>query len=200
VGCQETSRELAWAYLRCAPSTVEVRVEVTPAFSGSLSQAVSRAAQLERVMSSLLLAYGRLSLLVDGVDPLGALVNDALDETYDAQTRPRPAQGLGLDALGQYGYVETRESLPLEGLKGRVAMLVENATKGDYEIAAGPLTCVGPAFEEAWAMLEALVPAMCEDTDGEEGFEICSVDRSAGLYRVLDGTNTMLSLEWGAGK
>jgi hypothetical protein len=78
-------------------------------------------------------------------------------------------------------------------------MLILEATGGDFTIAAGTLACVQPALEEAWQMLDDLLPMECTDEDGDGAFEACVEDRSGGLYRVLDGTAELFAMAWGEG-
>lgn len=190
--CQEASRELAWAYIECGSTDAEVAVEFTPLFGGSRLPILSRAAALEEMLDGIMPHAKQISILVDGVDPSGGLVAADLEEEYDESLRPGPSGGLALEDLGEHPFIADRETLPLSGLKGRLGMLMQEATNGDYKIAAGPLPCVGPALEEAWWMVEGLIPMSCDDEDNDGVYEQCELDRTRGLYRVLDGMNLLV--------
>ena len=148
--CQEMTRLLAWANLRCDPAGVRMGVEMSPLASDlDRPGIITRVSELKRVLAATLDDYGRLSLLVEGVDAAQMIGPSELTDEYQLDTRPRPAGELSMEDLGEWGYVEAREHLPLTGLKARLGMLRINGTSGDYEITAGSLSCVQPTLDQA---------------------------------------------------
>ncbi len=193
--CQEMTRLLGWANLRCEPAGVRSGIEMSP-LATELDRGViiSRASRLESILAAILDDYGKLSLLVEGVDVAQMIGPGELTDEYQLDTRPRPAGRLSMEDLGTWGYVEAREHLPLTGLKARLGMLRIKGTSGDYEITAGSLPCVQPALEEAWSMIDVLIPCTAIDEDGDDVIDSFVENRAGGLYRVWDGMEIVLGL------
>lgn len=192
LACQETGKDLAWAYLRCAPGAARVHAEVGAGFTGDEARLVRIAAAYEATLSLVLRDYGPLSLLVDGVDPSGEVAAADMVEGIDTDARPYAVREHG--ALVEAGVPDDRAGLPLSALRARVSAVSGEISGGGYTIAAGPMPCVEPAFEEALALLDALVPIAARDTSGADpaGWPEPVVDRTRGLYRVLDGATALL--------
>jgi hypothetical protein len=204
IACQETGRLLAWANLRCAPSTAEVRVGWAQDFPGDRAAHAAAARLLERVLTRLAGHRAALALLVDGRDVTGELEPAALTEDLLADPGDHPELEV-LDyladdrALCALGVVPARRHLPLSGLLARLGVLEDVAGDSDLQIAAGAMPCVAPAFEEAHGLLSALLPVTDPDLcaacagDGEADPSALLPDRDAGLYRVVDAIEALFS-------
>ena len=200
LACQETAKDLAWAHLTCTPAAARVHVETDAAFAGDAAALLALADLLEKTLAAILADYGRLSLLVDGVDPSGEIGPDDILEPADEAARPYAITGEG--ALVAAGVPSDRASLPLSALRARASSLASEATGGEYDISAGSMPCVRPAFEEAFALTDALIPIEARDTSGSDpsAWPAPIVDRTRGLYRVLDGATVLLGLNAESGK
>jgi len=200
MACQETVKDLAWAYLTCDPAAVRVHVDLDAAFTGDTPALLGLAALLERTLAGLLGDYGRMSLLVDGVDPLGEIGPADLVEPADAAARPYAITDHA--QLVAAGVPDDRASLPLFAMRARASRLAAEATSGDYKISAGSMSCVQPAFEEALALTDALIPIAVRDTSGSDpgAWPAPVIDRTRGLFRVLDGATALLGLNAESGK
>jgi len=200
LACQETGKDLAWAHMLCVSGTARVHVELGSAFTGDRARTVALATILEETLSALLRDYGQLSLLVDGIDPSGAARTADLSEPIDADARPFAVTDH--EALVEAGVPDDRASLPLSALLARVSVLRDEVNGGGYKIAAGPMPCVAPAFEDAFALMGGLIPIAERDTSGSDpaSWPAPVVDRTRGLYRVLDGAAVFLGLGDAAAK
>jgi hypothetical protein len=200
LACQETSKDLAWAYMTCDPVAVRVHVEIDAAFAGDAPALLALAARLETALAAFLDDYGRLSLLVDGVDPAGEIGPSDLAEPADTAARPNAITDHA--TLVAAGVPDDRASLPLFAMRARASWLSTAATGGEYEIAAGTMPCVRPAFEEASVLLDALIPIAARDTSGSDpsAWPDPVIDRTRGLFRILDGATVLLSLNAESGK
>jgi len=189
------TRLLAWANLRCEPAGARLGVEMSPlATELDKGAIIARVSRLQSILAAILDDYGKLSLLAEGADVAQMIGPDDLKDEYQFDTRPRPAGGLSMEDLGAWGYVEAREHLPLTGLKARLGMLRIKGTSGDYEISAGSLPCVQPAFEEAWSMVDVLIPCTAIEEDGDDVIHSFVENRAGGLYRVVDGMEVIMGL------
>jgi len=189
--CRETAKNLAWAHLRCEGASARVGLVVSPAFTGDRATIASQAERVELALASVARSHAALALLVDGEDDTGELTPEDLVEVA-AEGGVLPDYVNQPDVLAGYSVVADRVHLPLSALKARLGMLAESATSGDYTLAAGPLPCVIPAFEEAHSMIDSLVPAI--------GTGELQPDRTSGLYRVVDAQQTLLGLAWPSGE
>jgi hypothetical protein len=194
LACQETAKDLAWAYLTCEPAAARVHVETDAAFTGDAAALLALAELLERTLATILVDYGQMSLLVDGVDPSGEIGPDDLLEPADSAARPWAITDEG--TLIAAGVPSDRASLPLSAMRARASSLASEATGGSYDIAAGSMPCVRPAFEEVFALADTLIPIEARDTSGSDptAWPAPVVDRTRGLYRVLDGATVLLGL------
>jgi hypothetical protein len=200
LACQEASKDLAWAYMTCDPAAVRVHVELDAAFTGDAPALLELAALLQRTLTGLLGDYGRTSLLVDGVDPRGEIGPGDLVEPPDGVARPHAVTDHAV--LVAAGVPDDRASLPLFAMRARASLLLTEATGGDYQIAAGSMPCVRPAFEEALALTDALIPIAARDTSGSDpgSWPEPVIDRTWGLFRILDGATVLLGLNAETGK
>ncbi|MCK9461966.1 MAG: hypothetical protein M0R80_20235 [Proteobacteria bacterium] len=200
LACQEVAKDLAWAYMACEPATARVHVELGAAFTGDAAALVDLAALLERALTAFQADFGRLSLLVDGVDPVGEIEPEDLVEPADAAARPYAVTDH--EDLVAAGVPDERAGLPLFAMRARVSWLASEATGGEYEIAAGSMSCIRPALEEALELLDGLIPIEERDTSGSDPAEWPEpvIDRTRGLFRVLDGAAVLLGLDAEAGK
>jgi hypothetical protein len=204
IACQETGRLLAWAGLRCAPSTAEVRASYSGDFAGDRAGHAAAARLLERVLTRLAGHRAMLGLLVDGSDVTGEVAPAAFTENLLADATAHP-EVLALDYLRDdrilcaLCVVPDRRHLPLSGLLARLGVLVGAAGDSGFPVTAGAMSCVTPAFEEARELLYDLLPvtdpglcAACAG-DGAADPSALSPDRGAGLYRVVDAIEALLA-------
>ncbi len=201
--CQEASRWLAWAYLRCDPGRVRVAVELGAQYAGDRARAVGTARLLERIVADTLSSHAWASLLVDGIDVTGELASpEAIEEDLAAGAQERP-ELVGLEYLNdpvtlcELGVDAERRQLPLSGLKAHLGYLASRVDAGDFTIPAGAMPCVQPAIEDAVELLGELVPTSgggdCSDITGDGGASGGpEADRSAGLYRLVDAQGALL--------
>jgi len=189
--CQETAKALAWANLECEGASARVGVVYSPAFTGDRARLTALAQRVELALTQVARSHAMLSLLVDGDDDAGEITAEELTEIAD-ESGALPGYLTQPEVLAEYSVDAERVHLPLSGLKARLAMLTTEATAGDYTLAAGPLPCVQPAFEEAHGLLGALIPV------SEGGTPVAQ--RSAGLYRVVDAQRILLELAWPTGE
>jgi hypothetical protein len=185
--CQETAKALGWSYTRCTGAAARVGVVFSPTFEGDRAVVIGMAERLEQQLSLAAQSHALLALLTDGVDDTGEIEPADLEEAAGATT-VLPAYIDQPELLAELSVVADRVHLPLSGLKARLGMLARDATSGDYQIAAGPLPCVQPAFEEAHSLIDSLIPT----TGGAEP----AIDRSTGLYRAVDAQRKLLELAW----
>jgi hypothetical protein len=183
--CRETANALAWSSIACEPAKVSVSVNFSPEFSQSRDGMIFKIRTLERVLARAADAHAKLALLVDGVDDAGELQLKDLVDPIDAETADLDDAGLEDLAL---------DARPLKSIKDRVAALMDTATKGDFQVAAGSLSCVRPAFEEAFSILDELIPEggdsplnrVCPEPS-EDALAPC-------LYETIDGQAALLDL------
>jgi hypothetical protein len=187
--CRETAKALAWAHLQCEGSSARVGLVFSPVFAGDRAAIVSLAEQVELTLAAVARNHALLALLVDGDDDAGEVDPVALEEIA-GEDSVLPEYVDQPELLAEYSVAADRVHLPLAGLKARVAWLAEHATGGDYAVAAGPLPCVQPAFEQAHELLSGLIPV----TDAASP----QPDRGQGLYRVVDAQRMLLELAWPA--
>jgi hypothetical protein len=189
--CRETAKALAWAHMRCEGASARVGLVLSPAFTGDRARITATAAEVEQALTLVAHSHAMLALLVDGVDDTGEIAPTDLEEN-SAEDETLPSYLEQPDLLATYAVVAERAHLPLSGLKARLGMLIETATAGDYQLAAGPLPCVRPAFEEAHSLIDSLVPT----TEGAAP----QPNRDLGLYRVVDAQQALLELAWPSGE
>ncbi|MFO8072355.1 MAG: hypothetical protein R6V85_10825 [Polyangia bacterium] len=201
--CQEASRWLAWAYLRCDPGRARVAVEMGAQYTGDRARAVGTARLLERIATDTLSGHAWASLLVDGIDVTGELASPGgIEEDLAAGAQERPELA-GLEYLNdpvtlcELGVDAERRQLPLSGLKAHLGHLAGGVDAGDFTIPAGAMPCVQPALEDAVELLGKLVPTSgggdCSNITGGGGTSGGpEADRSAGLYRLLDAQSALL--------
>jgi hypothetical protein len=200
LACQETGKDLAWAHMRCAPGAARVHVELGASFAGDAARIAALASTLERTLALLLRDYGQLSLLVDGNDAAGEAAAEDIAEAADEDARPYAVTDP--TELLKAGVPAERASLPLFALRARTSALAGEVGGGGYKVAAGSMPCAAPAFEDALSIMDALIPIEARDTSASDpaAWPAPVVDRTRGLYRVLDGAAILLGLGAAAGK
>jgi len=197
--CREMAKHLAWSAIKCEPARFHFGVKMSSVDLSERNRLLSLVRLIEGVLARTAQDHAKLSLLIDGNDdakemPLEALEEDDLPEELWVS--------FGLEYLKD-DYSDTkfledahvskqRKYLPLESLKARIAWLSNETAQRDYKIATGINHCIEPAFDDAYKILDTLLPVVMPVVNNT-----IEPDRTGGLYKILDSQAALLSLARG---
>jgi hypothetical protein len=194
--CQEMARHLAWAAMQCTPALPRIGITLSGEAAGNPEPVINKIRVFESALVHAAAAHARLALLVDAEDAAGDL--------QPADLAPGPGEALpgwayleDVDYVKSLSVVEERKYFPLSNLKARVGRLISTATSGDFMVAAGALSCVNPALEEAKMIMDQLIPVE-EANDLLQPARSCPLSEDEAvapcLYRIVDGWGMLLDL------